>query len=197
MAAVPLGFTTWAAFLYIGIRTKRAVLLAAAGLYAAMFVGFAILDAPNNPSSTAKGVAALLAIGAWIGGTVHALVIRRSVNDRLALASSASVSNASHELARRAYGRELIRAKPELARQLGIGRPDVQGADSFGLVDINHANAAALASLPGISPEAAAQITTFTASGGSFISVDDLALFLDLPPRVVEELDERAVFVAD
>src|SRR5262249_51923546 len=51
------GFTTWAAFLYIGIRARRPRWLAWAGLYAGAFAGFVALENPAHPSETAKSVA--------------------------------------------------------------------------------------------------------------------------------------------
>ena len=48
LLALPLGLTTWAAFLYAGIRTKKKSLLAFAGLYAATLAGWLVLDAGHS-----------------------------------------------------------------------------------------------------------------------------------------------------
>jgi FtsH-binding integral membrane protein len=53
LLTIPLGLTTWAAFLYIGIRARRAQWLAFAALYAAL-AGWIVLDTPNDPSDSAK-----------------------------------------------------------------------------------------------------------------------------------------------
>ena len=86
LLAIPLGFTTWAAFLYIGVRARRPVWLAWAAVYAATRAGYAALDTPVHPSSTAKGVAAALALVTWIGGGIHAILVsndaRRRIQDR-------------------------------------------------------------------------------------------------------------------
>jgi hypothetical protein len=43
----------------------------------------------------------------------------------------------------RAEGRRLLASKPALAREVGVGRPDLSGASDYGLIDVNHASAAA------------------------------------------------------
>src|SRR5439155_26564409 len=68
LLTLPLGFTTWAAFLYIGIRARRGRWLAWAGVYAATLAGYAALDTPAQPGNAAKSVAGGLALLTWIGG---------------------------------------------------------------------------------------------------------------------------------
>src|SRR6185437_7645204 len=48
LLCLPVGLTTWAAFLYIGIRARRRRWLAWAAVYAAMLTGWLVLDAPAN-----------------------------------------------------------------------------------------------------------------------------------------------------
>ena len=139
-------------------------------------------------------VGTILALGAWIGGFVHALAIRRSVEEQLDLVDSTAVEAASRALARRQYGRELVRTQPALAKQLGVGRPDLPNSDSYGLIDVNHADAASLATLPGMTDDLARQVADFCREGGSFVSVEDLGLFLDLPAPAVDAMRELAVF---
>ena len=162
-----------------------------------MLIGYISFDAAAHSRGVALTVGTILALGAWIGGFVHALVIRRDVELQLNVSDSPEVEAASRELARRQYGRELLRTKPALARQLGIGRPDLPNADSFGLVDVNHADAAVLATLPGLSDDLAKRVCDFCKQGGLFVSVEDLGLFLDLPPSAVEAMRERAVFAKE
>jgi len=194
LAAVPFGFTTWAAFLYAGLRTRRRNLLIASGVYGAMLIGYVVLDTVGHSRGADLAVGTILALGAWIGGFVHALAIRRSVEDQLELVDSSAVEAASRALARRQYGRELVRTQPALAKQLGIGRPDLPNSDSYGLIDVNHADAAALATLPGMTDDLARRVADFCGEGGSFVSVEDLGLFLDLPAPAVDAMREQAVF---
>ena len=76
-----------------------------------------------------------------------------------------------------------------------MGRPDVPGADDYGLVDVNHAAPGALCQLPGITPRIAARIEQGRQSALSFISADDLCVTLDLPPDLTDDLREHAIFL--
>lgn len=193
---LPLGLTTWAAFLYLGVRTRRKVFYAFSVLYAATLAAWLVLDTGGS-SGTREALGACFALLTWVGGLVQAFAIRSKVESELGLADSAALAEASRELERRAYGRELLGKNPALARQVGVGRPDRPGADSYGLVDVNHADADALATLPGITQELAERVAGFCGEGGSFVSVEDLGLFLDLPAAGVEALRDKAVFVKE
>jgi hypothetical protein len=182
--------------LYVGVRTRRGALITSAvGYVALLAVSIALLNGDKH-HSWEQGLGTVLLLVIWIGGFVHALCVRRSISEQLELQNSPSIANAAHEIARRNYGRELIRTKPALARQLGVGRPDLPNADSFGLIDVNHAGAAAIALLPGIDKDAADKVAAFCTAGGSFVSAEDLGLFLDLPFSCVDDLKDLTVFDA-
>lgn len=197
LAAVPLGFTTWAAFLYIGVRARRPQWLAWAGIYAATLAGYAILDNPAHPSSTAKGLAAGLALLTWIGGGVHAIAVSSDAVRRIQDKADPVLEAARTRIERRAQGRHLLATQPSLAREVGVGRPDVPGAEDYGLVDVNHAPAAALATLPGMTGDLARRTVEEREQAGGFSSVEDLGLLLDLPPGTVDQMRDMAIFVPD
>jgi DNA uptake protein ComE-like DNA-binding protein len=194
LLTLPLGFTTWAAFLYIGIRGRRGPWLAWAGVYAAGLAGYAALDTPANPSSTAMGLAAGLALATWIGGGIHAAAISNTAVRRIASRNDPAVAAAQERMERRAEGRHLAATQPALARELGIGRPDLPGSDDYGLVDVNHASAQALARLPGVTEGLAARIAEARTQTGGFSSAEDLGLVLDLPPAAVDQIRDMAIF---
>jgi DNA uptake protein ComE-like DNA-binding protein len=125
------------------------------------------------------------------------MAIRRSINDQLSLSEDPAITTAEREIERRNYGRRIVQTNPALARQAGVGRPDLPSADSFGLVDVNHAAATALTQLPGVTAAMANKVADFCREGGSFVSVEDLALFLDFPAIGVDALRDRAVFIRD
>src|SRR5215467_12952214 len=125
LLTLPVGLTTWAAFLYIGIRARRRRWLAWAGVYAATFAGYAALDTPAHPSNTAKGVAAGLLLATWIGGGVHALVVSNEAVRRIRGRADPVVEAAQARIERRAEGRRLLASQPALAHELEIGRPDL------------------------------------------------------------------------
>jgi hypothetical protein len=193
----PFAITTWAAFLYIGIRARRAQWLAFAVLYAAMFVTFVVLDSPRHPGSTAEGVATGLGLLAWIGGGIHAIAVSGDASRRIQRPGDPLLEAGKARIRRRAEGRRLLATQPALAREVGLGRPDVPGADDYGLVDVNHASAAGLQRIPGVTAALARRIVGQREQCGGFSSVEDLGLVLDLPPGAVEQMRDVAVFIPD
>ena len=197
LLTLPLGFTTWAAFLYIGIRARRRRWLAWAGLYVGLVVGSGILDAPRHPSATAKAVAAILLLLCWVGGGIHALAISNDAERRIKGAFDPTLEAARRRVERRIEGRRLLEQDLALAKEVGVGRPDQPNADSFGLVDVNHASAQAIALLPGVTTEIARQIIDARDQTRPFSSADDMGTLLQLPPHVIDEMREQAVYVRD
>ena len=195
LVALGLGFTTWAAFLYIGIRARRRAWLAWASVYAALLVVFGVLDGSANPGSGASGIAALALIGAWVGGTTHAAVVRKEAARARRPDGAARLEAARQRIDRRTEGRRLAARDPRLAREAGVGRPDLPGSDDYGLVDVNHASREALCRLPGITPEMAQRIEDTRESVGFFRSAEDLGITLDLRPQLIDDLQEYAVFL--
>lgn len=197
LLAVPLGLTTWAAFLYIGVRARRPRWLAWAAVYAALVAVWITLDTPDHPSDTAAGVAAALGLLAWIGGGIHACAVSGDATRRIQAGTDPALEAARIRIERRAEGRRLLASQPALAREIGLGRPDISGSDDYGLVDVNHASPAALARLPGITDDVVRQIVDRRAQAGGFSSVEDLGLVLNLPPGLVEQIRDTAIFIPD
>lgn len=196
LVALGFGFTTWAAFLYIGIRARHRAWLVWAAVYAALLVVAVVLDGQANPSYTAESVAAVALLIAWAGGTAHAAAVRKDAGQRLRQPdSTARLDAARQRIERRAEGRRLAARDLRLAREVGVGRPDVPGSDDYGLVDVNHASQDALCRLPGITPEIARRIADTRQGVGFFKSAEDLGIALDLPPQLVDEIREYAVFL--
>jgi DNA uptake protein ComE-like DNA-binding protein len=195
LLTLPLGFTTWAAFLYIGIRARRARWLVWAAAYAATLAVYGVLDGPAHPSSTAKALAAAFWLVTWIGGGIHAFAVSNDAVRRIQGRADPAVAAAEARIERRAAGRHLLASQPALAREVGVGRPDIAGADDYGLIDVNHASAAALARLPGVTDDLASRIVGQRAQSGGFSSVEDLGMLLDLPPATVDQMRDVAVFL--
>ncbi|HYZ52190.1 MAG TPA: helix-hairpin-helix domain-containing protein [Streptosporangiaceae bacterium] len=197
LLAIPLGFTTWAAFLYIGVRARRPVWLAWAAVYAATLAGYATLDTPAHPSNTAQGIAAVLAMVTWIGGGIHAMLVSNDAVRRIQARTDPDLEAARVRIQRRAEGRHLTATQPALAREVGVGRPDLAGADDYGLVDVNHASAAAIARLPGMTDQLARRTVDARIQAGGFSSVEDLGMLLNLRPDTVDQMRDMAIFPAD
>jgi DNA uptake protein ComE-like DNA-binding protein len=84
---------------------------------------------------------------------------------------------------------------PRLAREVGVGRPDIPGSDDYGLVDVNHASQDALCYLPEITSEIAQRIIETRARLGSFNSAEDVGIAVDLSPNVVDDMRGYTVFL--
>lgn len=194
LVALGLGFTTWAAFLYIGIRARRRSWLAWAAVYGSLLVLWLVIDNSIN-NSTATGIGAVAALIPWIGGTAHAAAIKGNAARRIRPSDGTRLEAARQRIERRAEGQRLAARDPRLAREVGVGRPDLPGAEDFGLVDVNHVSQEALCRLPGITPEMARRIAETRESIGLFKSAEDLGISVDLSPSLVDDIREYAVFL--
>ncbi|HTU31052.1 MAG TPA: hypothetical protein VMF07_16810 [Solirubrobacteraceae bacterium] len=96
------------------------------------------------------------------------------------------------EMARRIAERD-----PQRARTLGIGRPDLDWAFDGGLLDVNHAPARVLVEFGGLDLQTTELLVALRERHGSFSSMADLDLHVDLPPRQLDQLSEVAVFLPD
>jgi DNA uptake protein ComE-like DNA-binding protein len=102
----------------------------------------------------------------------------------------------AQQKSRRAEARQLAGADPMSAKQLGIGRRDIQGRqyDDGGLIDINRVPAEVFTQFSGVTAEKAAQIVTVRESlGGMFSSVEEFMATAELPPQLYEEITEYAI----
>jgi DNA uptake protein ComE-like DNA-binding protein len=85
--------------------------------------------------------------------------------------------------------------QPDLAREIGLGRPDLPGAHAMDVVDVNHAPVEALAELPGIDAELAGRLVAAREEVKGFVSVEDAGVVLDLDTTTVDRLSRQAVFL--
>ncbi len=97
--------------------------------------------------------------------------------------------------ARRTEARRLAAVDPPLARELGIGRPDLRrGFDDGGLVELNTAPAAVIAHLCDLPRVVADQVVGARVDGvGTLTGPDDLMAYLDLPLVVHERIRDRGI----
>jgi hypothetical protein len=104
LLTIPFGLTTWAAFLYIGIRARRARWFAWAGVYAAAMTAQYVLDAPAQATNTAQNVAFALVLLTWIGGGIHAVAVSNDARRKISSRNDPAVREAEAMLDARAEG---------------------------------------------------------------------------------------------
>lgn len=192
---VPFGLGAPGGFVYAAHRTGRhGWYLAAAiyGLFALAGMVLAVVAEDDTPLHTLGGGFLLVA---WIGGFVHGLAVRDAYVRMVRGTADDPVREARGRLAQRERARQLVRSEPEIARELGVGRPDVSGAEHMGVVDINHASAEALEQLPGVDAALAQRLVAVREEVCGFASAEEAGAVLDLDPHTVERLSRRAVFL--
>ena len=194
-AVAPFGFLAPVGFAYAAHRARKPswyVVAAAWGLLA--FAGLA-LNLSAAEDSDLEGFSAALMLIAWVGAFVHALAIRGEYVRRVRAAERDPVLLARRRLEERRHGQQIASDDPSLARELGIGRPDREGADPMGLVDVNNADVTAIAELPGIDRTLAERIVSVREELDGFSSPEDLGQVLDLDTDLVGDLRDRTVYL--
>ncbi len=188
---VPLGLGAWAP-IYAGVRGRNALWALLGVLCTLATIAGWILAVHSNGKSGAGG---LLLIAGWVGAVAASFMIRPAYVRELTSPFEAAQLSARERLAERRRGQELARTRPELAREIGVGRPDLPGARPAGVVDVNNAPASALTTLPDVDDALATRIVEVRSEVRGFSSLEDLGTVLDLDPDVVESLRDRVVFL--
>jgi DNA uptake protein ComE-like DNA-binding protein len=143
----------------------------------------------NDGGSAAGG---LIILG-WAGGAATTLAIRHSYLQAVSSPFTAGRAAAEQRLRERREAQQLAEENPDLARELGIGRPDRPGAQAAGLVDLNNAPASAIEELPGVNRELAERIVRIREEVNGFSSLADMGAVLDLDGNAVERLRDHVV----
>jgi DNA uptake protein ComE-like DNA-binding protein len=191
---VPFGLGIWAGFAYAGTKAH----LTRWKVYAALY-GIAAWAAFIVPSSTEDGSAANTAaggviLGVWVLGFAHALLVRPGYVRRMN-AIGPQLTAAEERLEQREEALRIARERPELALELGVGRPDRKGAMDAGLVDVNSAPLDVIERLPGIDEATARRIVAVREELDGFSSLEDMGMTLDLDGETVADLSGRTVFL--
>jgi hypothetical protein len=191
LSLIPFGLGAWAPA-YAGARVKNRSWVAQGIVWSAIVLAGWIAAIVSH-GGAAGGLLILLG---WAGGIASSLGIRDRYRRVVGTPFEAAVLGAEERLSERDRARRMARERPALARELGIGRPDLPNAQDAGLIDLNNAPAGVIETLPGVDDSLATQIVEARAATGGFSSVEDLGAALDLDGDLVERLRDRVIFLA-
>jgi DNA uptake protein ComE-like DNA-binding protein len=202
LVLLPIGFGVWVP-LVAGIRVRRPFWIALGVLYCAVLVAGFIVSS-TTPDDEDGSFAGMLIIIPWLAAAATTLAIYPSYKRRRALMEE--VENREQHTVRRELAaqqrerereraRELARKDPVAALDRGVGRPDLPGAHHGDLVDVNHAPARVLVTLPGVDAETARRIVATREGVGQFSSVADMCFVLDLDPDTSARLERVAIAI--
>ena len=185
------GLLGWVPFLHAAARLARPRLY----LLALAYVVVAVLEV------TLPGAAGGLVV---LAGVASACVLQARLRHQRVRIPEAPpeadpvVARVLAARARRQAARELAAKDPLLARELGIGRPDLgRDYDDGGLVDLNTAPAAVLARVCELTAgQADTVVEARQEFGGRFLSVEDVFTAADLPLHTWDLVRERGVILA-
>jgi len=190
VSATPMGLGAWAPIVP-GRQRGKPVWIGFGVLWSAASLAGWIAAVANDGGSGAG----LLIILGWVGALATALAIRPTYVAETASSFARDREAAAQRLEERREAQRLAAEQPDLALELGIGRPDRVGAQDAGLVDVNNAPASTIAQLPGIDAALATRIVELRAELDGFESIHDLGGLVDLDGNAVERLQDRVVFL--
>jgi hypothetical protein len=191
------GMGTPFSFMYAAVRRHSVNLGTAAAGYGAGTAAWMAMAWSGDAVLSTLG--AIMMMMLWVAGSVHAFAVRPSVFPREAphnVRNEHAIKFAKYRRTLREEARVLAAEDPGLAHELRIGRPDLpRGYDDGGLIDVNHAPPATLALLPGLDEDLIARIVRRRGEQGGFISAEEMAVDIDLPPALLPQLSEYAIFL--
>jgi len=168
----------------------------------AVFAGYLastviVISAAASNNDAAGAVAGTMAIVVAVVAAVHAFVAFRPGSETVggSAASELALTSARTRMRRRQQARELAASNPVLARELGVGRPDVpHDYDDGGLVDVNHVPGEVLRQSLGLTAAESAAIITVREQLGRFSGPEELTAYTELTPDRVDALRDWMLF---
>ena len=168
----------------------------------AVFAGYLastviVISAAASNNDAAGAVAGTMAIAVAVVAAVHAFIAFRPGPETVggSAASELALTTARTRMRRREQARELAASNPVLARELGVGRPDVpHDYDDGGLVDVNHVPGQVLQESLGLTAAESAAIISVREQLGRFSGPDELTAYTELPPDRVDALRDWMLF---
>ncbi|HJP74850.1 MAG TPA: helix-hairpin-helix domain-containing protein [Pseudonocardiaceae bacterium] len=160
------------------------------------FVAFMVIGGSPDDAVVVPSVALTSVFAAMIAAASQLIVLSRRPGAGRSPQLDPALARALGARARREETRALAFADPLLAQDLRVGRPDLEPEyDDGGLVDLNNAPAATIASVCGIKRALATAIVELREQHGAFASVDEMLVLGDLPVSVWDRIRDRAVLL--
>jgi Helix-hairpin-helix motif len=188
---VPLGLGAWAP-IYAGVKARRGTWSALGAIWSAIVVAGWVISTQHRHANSFAGFVIILG---WIGAIATSFSIRPAYDRQMDSPLEAATETGQARMRERANAIEMARRNPALAREIGIGRPDLPGTTDAGLVDVNNASVTALLKLPGVDGDLATEIVETREKVDGFSSLEDLGETLDLDGGLVERLRGQVVFL--
>ena len=195
LSLLPIGLGAWAP-IYAGVKAHRPRWVVLGVLWSLIVVAAFLKIGLDHKNANHDDLAGFLLILGWVGAIATSFMIRGAYDREMASGMLAATEAGETRLQERNQALEIARAKPALAREMGVGRPDMPNAFDAGVVDVNNAPASALQRLPGIDDELATRIIEVRTQTNGFSSLEDLGTVMDLPGDVVERLRGQVIFLA-
>ncbi len=200
-ASVPIlsvSLLAFAPFLRLALARRRARDWAVfAGYLAAVILIVTLMSVAGSGQDAAATVAGTMVVVVGVAAAVHAFVAFRPGSEAVAgsQASELALATARARMRRRQQARELAEGNPVLARELGIGRPDVpHDYDDGGLVDVNHVPAEVLRTSLGLTAAESEAVLKVRDQLGRFSGPEELTAYTELTPDRVDALRDWMLF---
>ncbi|SDC27242.1 hypothetical protein [Actinokineospora iranica] len=202
-----LGILAAVPFVHAAVRLRRRSVWALAAVYGvldALVFGYAMVQGskPDAPTTPLDAAVILTLLSMLVAACAQLGSLRReayglSRANYPTIPPPAPVDPAIAQVlaarTRRAQARHLVETDPLMARELHIGRPDLDTTyDDGGLVDLATAPAPVIAEVCGLTAEESDRIA---AARGTFTNIDELLVLTDLPVHTWDRIRDRAVIV--
>jgi hypothetical protein len=195
ISLIPIGLGAWAP-IYAGVKAHKRTWIVLGVLWTVIVLAGLIKSSTDHGHHAGHDdVAGALIVLGWVGAIATSFIIRGPYEREIASPWLAATEAGQERLHERREALAMARNDPALAAEIGIGRPDRQGAFAADLVDVNNAPAHALAGLPGVDDELVTRIIEVRSRVNGFSSLEDLGSVMDLPGDLVEGLRDRVVFL--
>jgi hypothetical protein len=183
-------------FVHAAVRLRTVAMWLVAAGYVAVWVVVGPAGVLAQDPDADPAVLGFSQLGLVAAATVHAFALRARVFPERVSAGDPALAAALAARDRRERARAITASDPALARELRIGRPDLQREfDDGGLVDVNHVPAQVLVDRLGLSQEEAARVVGTRAELGRFSSPAELAVYAELADGTVEAVRDRLLFL--